>query len=288
MQPPLIAPLGYTLLLPRWPDVFVYPPERFFVQRRVSDGHVQPEVHDPLPRRPPSQSHAALAQRLRHRRERCRRALGERLPGLSRPQPNRIRERPLEPVARRRVGQVVELELVRLADAVRPVGADPEPHHVGDDQQRRVLERQRVLPELLERGVEVGAPSLVFPGEVVALPDVGPAVAARVFTRAALEAVRLAGRVGLDRRRLAQQPAQVDEVLLRGRALLQLGGPPLGDELVRRHAAALARGRRDRTHARVMPPLAPGAALLPPNALQRQRQRDAGATNSLTLVLPPA
>ena len=121
---------------------------------------------------------AALAQRLRHRRERGRRALGERLPGLSRPQPNRIRERPLEPVARRRVGQVVELELVRSADAVRPVGADPEPHHVGDDQQRRVLERQRVLAELLEGRVQVGALALVFPGEVVALPDVRPAVAA--------------------------------------------------------------------------------------------------------------
>ena len=157
----------------------------------------------------------------------------------------------------------------------------------------RVLERQRVLPELLEGGVEIGAPSLVFPGEVVALPDVRPVVAARVLARASLEAVPLAGRIGLDRRRLAQQPAQVDEVLLRGRALLQLGGPPLGDELVRRHAAVLARGCRDRIQAGVMPlgvmpPLAPGAALLPPNALQRQRQRDAGATNSLTLVLPPA
>ena len=33
-----------------------------------------------------------------------------------------------------------------LADAVRPVRADPD--HVGDDQQRRVLQRQRLLPEL--------------------------------------------------------------------------------------------------------------------------------------------
>ena len=54
------------------------------------------------------------------------------------------------------------------ADVVRPVGADPEPQHVGDDQQRRVLERQRVLPELLERGVEAGTLSLVLPGEVIA------------------------------------------------------------------------------------------------------------------------
>ena len=111
-----------------------------------------------------------------------------------------------------------------LADAVRPVGADPEPPHVGDDQQWRVLQRERVLPELLKRGVEVRALALVFSGEVVALPDIGPAVAAPVLARAPLEAVRLAGRIGLGRRRLAQQPAEIDKVLLGRRALLQRRG----------------------------------------------------------------
>ena len=57
---------------------------------------------------------------------------------------------------------------------------------------------------------------LVLPGEVVALPHVRPAVSARVLPGAGLEAVRLAGRVRLGRRRFAEQPAQVDEVLLRG------------------------------------------------------------------------
>ena len=90
------------------------------------------------------------------------------------------------------------------ADAVRPVGANPEPHHVGHDQQRRVLQRQRVLPELVERRVEVGAPPLVLPGEVVALPDVGPAVAAGVPARSSLEAVRLTRRVGVGWSRFAQ------------------------------------------------------------------------------------
>ena len=119
-----------------------------------------------------------------------------------------------------------------------------------------------------EIGVKLGTPNLGGPivtagGLVLILCErltSRPARSAgrgtcRVLARAALEAVRLAGRVGLDRRRLAQQPAQVDEVLLRGRALLQLRGPPLGDELVRRHAAALARGCRDRTQAGIMPPL---------------------------------
>ena len=55
----------------------------------------------------------------------------------------------------------------------------------------------------------------------------------------ALEAVRLTRRVGVGRRRFAQQTAQVDEVLLRGRALLQLGGPPL------RSALALGRDGGD-------------------------------------------
>ena len=41
--------------------------------------------------------------------------------------------------------------------------------------------------------------------------------------------------------RLAQQPAQVEEVLLRRRAFLQLGRAPLRDEGVQRHAAARAR-----------------------------------------------
>ena len=91
-----------------------------------------------------------------------------------------------------------------------------------------VLQRQRVLPELVEGGVEVRATLLVLPGEVVAPPDVGPAVTAGVLPRTALEAVRLARRVRLDRRRLTQQMAQVDEVLLRCRTLFQRRGPPPG------------------------------------------------------------
>ena len=77
--------------------------------------------------------------------------------------------------------------------------------------------------------------ALVLPGEMMALPHVGPAVTAGVFASTALEAVALAGRVGLRRRRLVQKPAQVDEVFLRSRALLEFRGPPLGDKLTRRH-----------------------------------------------------
>ena len=178
---------------------------------------------------------APLAQRLCERCKGCRYTLREGLPGLARSQPLGIGERPLEPVARCNISEVLQSEFVGSADAVGPVGADSEPPHVRDDQQRRVLQRQRVGPKLSESSVEIGSLSLVLPGKVVALPDIGPAVPAGVLASTPLEAVCLAGRVGLGRGRLAQQPAQVDRVLLRLGALLQLGGVPLRNELVRRH-----------------------------------------------------
>ena len=169
-------------------------------------------------------------------------ALGECLPGLPRTQALGIRERPLEFVADRGIGEVVDGELVGFADAVGPVGADAEPPHVGDDQKRRVLQGQGVLPELVEGGVEVGLPALVLPGEAVPLPHVGPAVDTGLLAGALLEAVGLAGRVGLGRRRLSEEPAQVDEVLLRGGAFLQLRRPPLGDEFTRGHGFTCNQG----------------------------------------------
>ena len=45
---------------------------------------------------------------------------------------------------------------------------------------------QGVQPELPERGVEVLPLSLVLPGEVMALRDIGPAIAAGVLASASL------------------------------------------------------------------------------------------------------
>ena len=178
---------------------------------------------------------AALPQGLRQGGEGLRGPLGDFLTALARTQTPGIGHGPFEPVAVGRVGQTLQGELVSLAYAVRPVGADAEPPHVRNDQKRRVLKRQGVLTKLVEGGVEIGVTALVLPGEVVALPYVGPAVAAGVLAGPALEAVMLAGRIGLGRRGLAQEAAQVDEVLLRSGTLLQLRRPPLGDELTRRH-----------------------------------------------------
>ena len=152
---------------------------------------------------------APVSQILGQLREGRRRPLRHRLPCLAGPQPLRVRHRPLELVARRAVREVVERELVRHAYAVRPVVADAEPRHVGDDQQRRVLQRERVLPQLIERRVEIGAPALVLPGEAAALPYVGPAAEAGVLPRAALEAVPLARRVGLGSAAMASTRATV-------------------------------------------------------------------------------
>ncbi len=188
---------------------------------------------------------ATRPQRLCDRRERRRRPLGEGAPGLAGPQPLGIRKSPLQPVTDRAVGEVVEVEFIGSTDAVRPVGADAEPPQVGDDQQRRVFQRQRILPELRERSIKVGALALVLPGKAVALPDVGPAVAARVFASTTFKAIRRARRIGLSRRRFVQEPTEVEEVLLRRRPLLQRGIAPLGDKGVRRHAEVLAwRGSR--------------------------------------------
>jgi len=49
---------------------------------------------------------------------------------------------------------------------------------------------------------------------------------------AGLKGVPAAGRIGLGRCRLAQQRAEVVEVRLRRRALLERGVAPLGDELL--------------------------------------------------------
>ena len=179
---------------------------------------------------------AALLQGERQLGEGRRGALGQRLPAFPGPQPLRVRHRPFEQVAFRGVRQIVQCELVRPADAVGPIGADAEPRHVRDDQQRRILQRQCVLPELGEGGVEVGVLALVLPGEVVPLPHVGPAGGAAIFAGVALEAIMRAVRIGLRGRGLVQQPAQVEEMLLRGGDFLQRGSAPLGDEGCRSHS----------------------------------------------------
>ena len=90
---------------------------------------------------------------------------------------------------------------------------DNEAIHIADDQQRRVLQCLAVLLELLVGGFQVFVFALVFPGEVIAEPDIGPALAAAVLFQAALESVKGAVRVGRRRLGLVQHFAKIKKMV---------------------------------------------------------------------------
>ena len=103
---------------------------------------------------------------------------------LRRPLPSRYPSR-MEITYRPSMEAVLRLRVLtagrRSGDRnIRPRPA--EPRHVRDDQWR-VLQCERVLPQLVKCRVQVRAPPLVLPGEAAALPHVGPAVAAAVLPR---------------------------------------------------------------------------------------------------------
>jgi hypothetical protein len=78
---------------------------------------------------------------------------------------------------------------------------------------------------------------LVFPGKMAAEPDVGPAARAVRFINAALERVERAVAIDLGRLGLAKELTQVEEVLLVGAALGEVGAFPCVDKVLRGHAA---------------------------------------------------
>ncbi len=102
---------------------------------------------------------------------------------------------------------------------VGEVGVHLEPVEITDDEQRRTLQCLTVLEELLIRSRQILSLALVLPREVTALPNVGEPVASADFLGALLEGVPLTARISRVRRGNAEHTAEVDEVLLRGRAL---------------------------------------------------------------------
>ncbi len=135
-----------------------------------------------------------------------------------------------------RVDQLLDADFARLVGVAGEGGVDDDALAVADDEQRRVVELQGVVGELLEGGVEVAAGFLVLPAEAAALPDVGPAVAAAGLAGAALEAVV----VRVARLGDAEQVAEVVEMGLRAGPLGERVVFPEGDELFRGHGAARA------------------------------------------------
>src|SRR5450759_3279264 len=95
-----------------------------------------------------------------------------------------------------RVGrEIVEGEAVDPRHGVGEVGVDLEAGEIAYDEKRRVAQSLAVAVELRVGRGEVLALALVLPGEVVAHPDVGPAVATFGLAGALLEGIPPAGRV---------------------------------------------------------------------------------------------
>lgn len=117
-----------------------------------------------------------------------------------------------------------------LRDGVGPVGVDEDAVHIGDDQERRVLQRYGVLLDLGQGAVDVLGLAFVFPGEAVLAADIGPTLAASGLGGAFFEGEGVAFGVFGDRVLDAEKLAEVDEMGLGGGALLQLDRPPSGDE----------------------------------------------------------
>jgi hypothetical protein len=167
-----------------------------------------------------------------------RRVLGKRLARALRAQLLGVRERPFQQPQTPRIGQFRQRDLVRLGDRVGEVGAEHDARDVGHHQQRWIAERPGIEQQLAIRRVEVAALLLVLPGEAVAPPDIGPAGLAGKAGGALLERVVLAGGVAV-RRRLVEQTAEVDEMLLARRAFVARAGLPFRDEFRRGHEARL-------------------------------------------------
>ena len=117
-----------------------------------------------------------------------------------------------------------------IVDCVGPVGVDADFIHVRDDEQRRIVQRQRILLQLGQRCGEVLAPALVLPGEVVFPPHIGPAVAAGGFAGTLLEGEPFALGIGGHGINDVEQAANVVEVRLGGRAFFQFNTAPFFDE----------------------------------------------------------
>ncbi len=134
-----------------------------------------------------------------------------------------------------RLREVFEVEFVFRRYFVGPARLDAEDVRVARDVQRRIFERRGIARQLFERLVEIAFSLLVFPGEIVFLPNVRPALATAGLGYPLLEREMIADRIVLRRGRVIEEPAEVDKVLLRRRALGQRHRLPFADEILRRH-----------------------------------------------------
>ena len=147
-----------------------------------------------------------------------------------------VGEDPFQNLALGRVDEFFQANGAHFFRVAAEVRVNDDALAVGHDEQRRGFEVVGVVGELAEGFIEVASWFFVFPAEMAAFPDIGPAVArAAVGTGflfgPALEAVV----IGVTRLVHAEQVAQVGEVRLRASAFGQRVALPEGDELFRGH-----------------------------------------------------
>jgi hypothetical protein len=117
--------------------------------------------------------------------------------------------------------EIGEIEGVDALAGGGEIRVDFEAVEVADDEERRVAEVLTIVVDLLVSGLEVFVLALVFPGEVVAEPDVGEALAAVDLVEGLVEGIALAGCVGGRGMGLAEHVAEIDEVGLRAAAFAE-------------------------------------------------------------------
>jgi hypothetical protein len=154
--------------------------------------------------------HAAPAHGLGQQGKLAGSLLGDRRRRFFRPQLERVGEHPGQQLPRAGVGQLLDGDFARFIGIASEGGVDDDALAIAHHQQRRIVELQGIVGQLLEGGPQIAARLLVFPAKTAALPHIGPAIAAAGLPGAAFKAVvvRVARLVD------AEQVTQVVEMLL--------------------------------------------------------------------------
>ena len=140
--------------------------------------------------------------------------------------------------------QIIQGQRRHLLDGVSEVGVNDDALDVGNDEQRRVLERFPVEQELVIGFVQVLVFALVLPGEEALFPNIGPALTAPLLVGSRFESEVLAGRIIFGGCGMADQATEIEEMLLSGGLLTQISVAPFGDEVLggeRWHCAVFPR-----------------------------------------------
>ena len=163
---------------------------------------------------------AALAHGFGHVGEVLRGFLRYGDAGFAGPQFFWIEEDGAEDFKAARLAEAFKWDVVDDRNGVGEIGVDYDSVQVADDEEERVGERVAVQEKLVIGVVQILVLALVFPAEEILFPYIGEAIAAAVLFGALFKAKGFARGIGLGGRGVPEHPAQVQEMLLRGRAFL--------------------------------------------------------------------